>query len=263
MKILLFFLLSVLCCCGNIDHGHLVNIRENTKTIGFQENGDFRVDEYESKKLLAQYFYQKELLKKVSYYDSKTGTEEGRIVYSYDGDRKLKKVGVIKGEEFGDTVHWGKYNLRLRKEFLETKNIEFPSGLDFISDEVRDLAKMFYEIDENDFKGKIENDGTKKVLKFSDLNKKLSFVDRRRAIRLYSYTSDFFGEDVFVNEYELTLKDNYPVKEVYITRKGSLTREYLYKHRKIIAVTNKFLGKDKKVSFERRFEYHKLDKPFG
>ncbi len=68
------------------------------------------------------------------------------------------------------------------------------------------------------------------------------------------------GDFINIKDYELTLENGFPLKEIYRTRDGDLSKTYSYKGGKLIGVVYLFTDlQNKSNSLEKRFEYHMLN----
>jgi len=265
MKIFFLLLVSILGFCNSTLHRGELRVvnNENNATINnithsetknlsvIAKKSDSKIDVYEDNILVSSYFYDKGLLLEEVFSFTSSNSEEATIKYYYKENGEYDKLEIIKGQEISSDKWLDRLMLdfQFQYEVLKSKNIQLPLATEILSNEVRDLSNVLSIAEvENDFKKETKTTKNRKIIKFIGFNKN---------IRLYpSYITMFIPDNTFIKDYELTLVDNYPHKEVYKTDGGELTREYFYNDKKIVKVLNTFKGKDEELSFERKFNYY-------
>lgn len=218
--------------------------------------GSFRVDLYENNELFSSYFYHNGLCVKYIAYNTETKKQESKVEYFYEKSGKLKQTKVIQGDDSKDAkLEFDKSNqdFQFQRNFLQSKGIDFPLA-EIVNDEISDLSNVFSVADNyQDFKTETQTNGNQKVIKFIGFNKTSRF--HNSPIVLLIGNGDFIN----IKDYELTLENGFPLKEIYQTRDGDLTKTYSYKNGKLIGVAYQFTDlKNQTNSLKKQFEYHEL-----
>lgn len=229
-----------------------INVKDSSlKTV---LNKDIlKVDSYEDKKLTGSYFYDKGILQKEVWYNSSSKGQEQIVKYYYQKDGEYDRLEIIKGQDSS----FDEFNNKLMRDFivqhrfLESKNIEIPFS-EIVSSEVRDLSNVFSVADNyDDFKREIKINGNQKTIKFTDFNKNIRFYP--------STITGYIHDNDTIRDYELTLTDNHPSKEIYKTDVGELIKEFFYKDNKLVKLVYRFSNEKKQSrSLEKKFDYYDL-----
>jgi hypothetical protein len=233
---------------------------ENTKTPAAEHgkvlNGEsFRVDSFEDNELFSSIVFRNGVITNKISYNTQTKKQESEVTYFYkqNGEFDYSKV-VVELSSKGDDLAEDKANRDLITQygFLKSKDIEFPVA-DIVADDVGYLSNIFSAADNyHDFEKINQVDGDQRVMKFIGFNKKIRFKPSTITIVVGS-------NPILIENYELTLKDKYPLKELYKTDEGELVNEYSYKDKRLVKILYRFNdSKNQTYSLERRFEYHKL-----
>lgn len=274
MRIAFFILASVFCSCNHpVSEGSLnanasgnnlnTGARENIRNLDVKENnldtnvnvGSFKVDVYEDNELIGRYFYVNRLLKEKILPTSAPDAREQIIKYYYKENGEYDRLEITKGQDsfFEEFYDQQMQDFQVHREVLTSKDIKLPLATDVLSSEVSDLANVFSVADNyDDFKTDTRIEGNKKIIKFTGFNKRIGF-------ERYTMTFRSGSLPILIKDYELILENNYPSKELYKTDEGELTKEYLYKDKKIIKLVYKFIDNDNQTALrEKRFDYHEL-----
>lgn len=218
--------------------------------------GSFRVDFYEDNELFSSYFYHNELCVKYITYNTETKKQESEVEYFYEKSGKLKQTKVIQGDDSRDArLESDKSNqdFKFQRDFLQSKGVDFPLA-DIVNDEISDLSNVFSVSDNyQDFKTETKTDGNQKVIKFIGFNKTSRFHNSPIALLIGN------GDFINIKDYELTLENSFPLKEIYRTPDGGLTKTYSYKNGKLTGVVYQFTDLQNQTNFlKKRFEYQEL-----
>ncbi len=219
--------------------------------------GSFRVDFYEDNKLFGSSFYSDGRCIKTIDYNTETKKKESETIYFYKKNGELdyaKKDGAIVSKDdyleidrsAGDSVFY--------YDVIKSKGVEFPFA-DIVPQEIKDISDILSIADNySDFKTEDQREGNRRVLKFIGFNKTHRFHHSPMAMLIGE------GDFIRVQDYELTLENNYPTKESLKTDDGELTKTYSYKDGQLAGVVYKFTDLQNRTnSLEKRFEYHGLN----
>lgn len=218
--------------------------------------GNFSVDGYIDNELVSRSFFRNGLLIREIAFNTQTKKQESEVTYFYKKNAEFDHAEVKSADgskEKGPEVDKYQLDFLVQYEFLESKGIEFPLP-DIVPDAVSDLSRIFSIADNySDFKTDSRTDGNRKITKFTGFNKSIGY-------ERYAMTFRSGALPILIKDYELTLENGYPLKELYKTNDGELTREYSYKDGKLIGVVYKFTDLENRTnSLEKRFEYHELN----
>lgn len=235
-------------------------------TLGLKdESGDclgvgiFQVNTYKDRKIESISEYRDGLLLKYVLLNSKTKEPTAEIEYFYKSNGELDHQKVIRGDFVDISEETVMENRQAQKEiqfqcvYLRSKGIGFPLA-DIVADEMSDLATVF-SIAENchDFKIETQTKENRKVIKFSGFNKTMRFHNSPIALLISN------GDFINIKDYELTLENGFPLKEIYSTPEGKLTKMYFYENGKLTGVVYRFIDLQKQTkSLTKRFEYKDL-----
>lgn len=278
MKLLIFLIIGVVCFYSCSDSGfnasnHTISVSENSNNI-FQENlalqtnetpifdvskpklvGSFRVDIFEDNELVTSSFFRDGVLEKNIGYNTQTKKPESVVKYFYKKSGEYDRIEVSGADwmkEMALEIDKSNQDFLFQNEFLKSKNIEFPLA-DIVTGEITDLSNIFSIADNyNDFKTESRTDGNQKFIRLIGFNKKIRFH--------HSTIAFLIGNDsILIKDYELTLENNFPSKELYKTDAGDLTKTYTYKDKKLISVIYQFTNVENQTnSLTKQFDYHKL-----
>jgi hypothetical protein len=264
MKIVLLIFFGFLSFCSQPIHegGLDTSAKENNTIINAKaknlntiaKEGNFKVDIYEDNNLIGSYLYDNGLLQQELFPANSSENQEQITKYYYKENGVYDRLEVIKGQDStsDDWLDRLMRDFQFHRETLNAKGIQFPLASELLSSEVSDLSNVLSVANGyDDFKKETITEENRKIIRFVGFNKNIRFYP--------SYITMFIPENTFIKDYELTLTDNFPQKEVYKTDDGVLVREYFYSNKKIVKVMNKFIDKNDDSSFERRFEYQKLE----
>ena len=283
MKLFTFLFINIICffsCSDRTDISEGSNTSEQTISVSknsnndFQENlvlrtnetpivdarkprtvGNFRVDIYEDNKLFCRSFFRNGLLIKDIGYNTQTKKPESVVKFFYKKNGEYDRIEVSGADwmkEMIPEIDKSNQDFLVQYEFLKSKNIEFPLP-NIVTGEVTDLSNIFSVADNyNDFKTESRTDGTQKFIRLIGFNKKIRFH--------HSTIAFLIGNDsILIKDYELTLENNFPSKELYKTDAGDLTKTYSYKDRKLISVVYQFTDVENQTNYlTKRFDYHDL-----
>lgn len=219
---------------------------------------DQRIDTYVDGKLESTSVYRDGRLVKDLIYNTDTKELTTEIEYFYKKNGELDHQKVVRGKYYDDSEEGVLERKQAEKDFkvqydlLKSKGIEFPLP-DIASDEVSDLSNILSVADNyNDFKREIQTNGNQRVIKFVGFNKNIRFQP--------SVTTLVAGNNpIQIKDFELTLENDFPTKEILNTNDGELTKTYSYKDGKLIRVIYQFTDLENRInSLEKRFEYHEL-----
>lgn len=283
MKAFIYLVVGVVCFCNcsglgvGVSLGNNGNIAANTPGLSSRADsnaneaaytnntpepdvdsrkqiGSFRVDSYEDNKLVARKFFHLGRLKKVVSYNVETNSEEFSAEFFYTKNGEFERLKVTKGDDsVKETFTQSAKDLRVQNQILASKGIEFPLP-EIAAQEVSDISSI-HSIAENynDFKTDTRIDGTRKVITYTDFNKKLGFERGTMTFRSGALP-------ILVKNYELTLNNSFPIKESLKTDDGELTKTYSYNNGKLTAIVYQFTDLENRTrSLEKRFEYHELN----
>ena len=91
---------------------------------------------------------------------------------------------------------------------LQSKGIELPLP-DIAADEVSDISNILSVADNySDFKLETQNDGNRKILKFTGFNKNIRFQPS-------TITLVAGNNPIYIKDYELTLENSYPQMKTF------------------------------------------------
>ena len=286
MKMYAVLVIIAVCLCGCSPHAHSVPVNAvankqpgggnksgvadpkanatdpsptpNTKAEYRAKPGDQQIREYVDGKLQSTSVYRSGRLIRDLIYNTETKELTTEIEYFYKENGELDYEKVVRGEYYDDSEDAALARKQAEKDFkfqvglLNSKGIRFPLA-DIVGEEVNDLASVFSVADNyRDFKTESQVDGSQKQIKLTGFNKKIRFD----ASTIESLIED---NPILIKEYELTLKHNFPSKEIYRTGSGELTKIYSYKDGKLIGIVYRFTDLENRTNaLEKRFEYHEL-----
>lgn len=284
MKICIYLVISVMCFCScstqgaGSSTGNNKNLVVNTsnqsskidpngnqsaytnKTTEVSINsrrqpGSFRVDSYEDIKLVSRSLFQRGQLKKEISYNLESKSEEFITEYFYTKNGDFERLKVTKGDDsvLNEIFTQSVKDLEFQNQILNSNGIEFPLP-DIAADEVRDLSKILAVADNySDFKTETQNDGNRKIIKFVGFNKNIRFQPS-------TITLVVGNNPIHIKDFELTLENNFPIKESLKTDDGELTKTYSYEDGRLTGLVYKFTDlQNQSSSLEKRFEYHDLN----
>lgn len=238
--------------------------KEKSKSDPKENKVAVKVNEYENNVLKAEYIFDENgKLKQKTVFDEKNKSKNSVTKYFYKRTGEFERAEFNAGEKedsdeiFNKTIS----DFQSSVNYLKTQNIKI-SFPELLSNEIGGTAKML-SIGENnnDFKKDVNANNSEKTIRYSGINQTVRF-----------YPADVgVAEDEIIEDYELILKDGYPVKETYKTGKSSLkgtdsdnlTTEYFYDDnnrvsKEIFTSSSMSDNKESKSVVEKRFEYQDL-----
>lgn len=221
--------------------------------------GKFRVSTYADEKLESLSYYQDGFIMKFVSFDAETKAPTTEIEYFYKDSGEFDHQKVIRGKDVDDSAQMLMENRQAQKEiqfqcdYLQSKGIRFPLA-DIVANDLSDLTTVLSVAENNnDFKTETQTNGNQKAIKFIGFNKTNRF--HNSLIPLLIGKGDFIN----IKDYELTLENSFPSKEIYWTPDGELTKTYSYKNGNLTGVVYQFSGLEKQTnSLSKRFEYTEL-----
>lgn len=219
--------------------------------------GSFKVDCYEDNELFSTSFFRNGLYIKGIGYNTRTKKKENETTYLYKKNGQFDHAtinGVLASKDENIEIERSFGDFDFRYAFLKSKGIEFPLA-DIVADEVSDLSEVLSTADNyTDFKREDRIEANKKIYKFIGFNKTCRFHNSTMASLIGN------GDFINIKDYELTLENGFPLKEIYRTNDGELTKTYSYKDGRLTGLVYKFTDlKNQSNSLEKRFEYHELN----
>ncbi len=227
---------------------------ENLNSSGV--TGKWRIDEYEDDRRISSFFYENGVLMQRIVYELPDDQTISVTNYHYSANNKFDRIESSEDDSYGDSLQSKmEREFYLQSEYLELrKQLKLPVSKSLLFSEVGDLDTMLSVADnDSSFKKEIKEDGDRKIIKFPEIDKRFRFY-QSSYIGLFINVPD---RDVIYN-YELTLNNNYPTKEIYVTNVGKLVREYTYENNRVVRVLNKFTTESNELRLERRFAYYRL-----
>ncbi len=226
----------------------------------FISKDSFRVDAYEDNELVSRSFFRKGLLIKSIWFNTQTKKQESEFEYFYKKNGELKRTKV-KGESASIyselEADKSERDFQFRLEILKSKNIEIPFA-EMFGNEVNDLSEILSVADRyNDFRTEITENGNQKTIKFISFNKNIGLKHSIITMLIHMYGTKIY---FMTKDYELTLEDNYPSKEIFNTNDGEVIREFFYKDGRVIKIVYRYTNLENQTnSLEKRFDYHRLN----
>ena len=240
MKILAFILATCICL------------------VMFSNGKTLRVDWYDNNELFESFFFQNGLCVKTITYNTQTKRKDGEMTFYYkaNGEFDHAKInGAVPSKEQSLEIKRSDDEFDFRYGIVKSKGILFPLP-ELVGDEINDLSETLSIADNyDDFKTETQVEGDQKTIKFIGFNKTSRF--HYSPMSLLTGNRDF----ITVKDYSLTLKKGFPLQEVYRINEGDLTKTYSYKDGQLISVAYKLTDLQKQTnSYEKRFEYHELNR---
>jgi hypothetical protein len=219
----------------------------------------FRVDAYEDNELISRSFFRKGLLIKSIWFNTQTKKQESEVEYLYkDGELKRTKIKGESASIYSELeADRSERDFQFRLGILKSKNIEIPYAKMF-GNEVNDLSEILSVADNyNDFRTEIIENGNQKTIKFTSFNKNISLKHSIISMLIHLYGTKI---NFTIKDYELTLEDNHPSKEIFDTDDGEVVREFFYKEGRVTKIVYRYTNLENQTnSLEKRFAYHKLN----
>lgn len=221
--------------------------------------GKFQVSTYTDGKFESLAYYQEGLIMKYGSFDVETKETTTEIEYFYKDNGELDHQKVIRGKDVDVSkemlleTRQAQKEIQFQCDYLQSKGIRFPLA-DIVANDLSDLTTIFSVADNyRDFKTETQTDGNQKVIKFIGFNKTNRFHNSPIALLIGN------GDFINIKDYELTLENRFPLKEIYRTHDGDLTKTYSYKDEKLIDVVYQFTdSRNQTSSLSKRFEYHEV-----
>lgn len=225
------------------------------------QTGNFQVDFYEDNELVSSTYYSYGRIFKVITYNTLTKKREIETRYFYKENGDIERVEVIapeRSEAVASEFKKIKKDLHIQLDVLESKGIRFQLP-DIAEAEVRDLSTIFSIADNySDFKTETKNHGKLRTISLLSFNKRIRF-NYSAIPYLIGLSEEVINDTILIKEYKLTLENRLPLKEIYTTGNGELTKTYSYNDGKLIRIVYQFTNIENRTnSLDKRFEYHEL-----
>jgi hypothetical protein len=224
--------------------------------------GNVKIDTYWDDKLIKTEVFRDGLRRHYTgYFDD--GKIETELEEFYTKDGSYDDTKVVKSDNYDDSedgqVFYKKlaFDDEFEREHLVSVGIAIPPAV-FSGNDVQDMSQVLFRAEDKGLKPKVVTRGNLKTLKYIGLNEVSNF--RNSQLSTFFHLNELTGFDAFkVKDYELTLRNNYPWREVYRTEFGICFKKYSYKGDLLVEATTQCPSLKEDNIFVAKFKYTPLD----